>query len=133
MLQRPMGTEIVEESPKNPTVQKLKKPNLAEISKRLKNILTRIKRPKIVTVIILFMTIVLFSIALNVLSKKNAGEVVAPPVFNTNSPSPEASQDPSTENIAQRVKIYNEKLNNLKNFNQDLPKPIVDLAISFKE
>ena len=130
----PMGEEIesVEESSENSPKPLIKKPNPTELLIKLKSFLTRLKKPRVFTLAILFLTIILISIALNLLSRKNKEDVIPPPDFQSSAPSPNTSQEPSTENIAQRVEIYNKKLNTLKNFNEDLPKPIVDLDISFK-
>ena|SRR3989344_4065499 len=128
----PMGQEIDQEPEEAANNQKQQNPKLMDITAKLKNFLLHLKRPKPITLIILFVTVILISIALNFLSKTNKEEAVTPAAFQSGSPSPNSSVDPGTENIAQRVKVYTEKLNSLKSFQTDLPKPIVDLDISFK-
>lgn len=98
----------------------------------LKTFVLRFKRPRMITIIILFSTLVLVSIGLNLLSKKNQEAASNSVTFQNNSPSPETSTNPNTESITKRVKVYTDKLNSLDNYQQKLQKPIVDLDISFK-
>lgn len=125
----PMEQEIIKEE----NIEKGLPLRMQTLPTRLKNLTTRLKRPKPITLIILFSTVILISVALNLVSKNNQDKGITPTAFQTSTPSPEGSTDPGTENIAQRVKLYNEKLNSFKNYQQSLEKPIVDLAISFKQ
>ena len=133
-----MEQEIVKEEnitpQENETAKNPPKLNVQpkKILERLKIIALHLKRPKLITIIILFSTLVVIAIALNLLSKKNQEEILSPPAIQTNSPSPQASGDISTQNITQRVKTYNSKLESLDNYQQKLQRPIVDLDISFK-
>ena len=98
----------------------------------LKNLILHLKKPKPITVTILFVSLVLISIGLNLLSKKNAEETPNNSSTALTSPSPTQSADPNTQNVSARVKAYSTKLDKMDNFQKNLQKPIVDLDISFK-
>ena len=120
----PMGEEIVQEENLNSQED--------TASQKPDKVQAGFKRPKLLTLIILFSTIVLIIVGLNLLSKRNQEETSQAPTFTKASSSPEASANPTNENIAQRVKTYNAKLDSLDGYQKKLQKPIVDLDISFK-
>jgi hypothetical protein len=90
------------------------------------------RKTQIISLVILLLTLVVISIALNLMSQKEQEEVIVPETYVA-SPSPSASTDPSLENINQRVQEYNEKLDNMDNYEKCLTNPIVELDISYDE
>lgn len=109
--------------------KKLQVPNLAKI----KTLLATVKKPKLITLGILLITAIVVLLALNLVSTKKEEEVPTTRVETLTSPNPSPSADPSLENIAQRVKAYNDKLDKLEKYQKKLIYPIVDLEISFQQ
>lgn len=104
----------------------------AGLFSKAKSVLKGLRKPKFITLAILLITLAVSLLALNLMSKKE--EVVESfPQAQVNSPSPQGSADPTVENIAQKVKTYNEKLDNLDNYQKKLSYPIVNLDISFEK
>lgn len=126
-VNEPMEQEIVKEENLNNQENTPKNPPKVNIQPK-----KVLDHQKLITIIILFSTIVVITIGLNSLSKKNQEEISSQPLSQTNSPQPAAPADTNSQNIAQRVKTYNSKLESLDNYRKKLQRPIVDLEISFK-
>lgn len=132
MEQEIVTEENLPQAQQSPEIKLKKTFQAPKIStEKIKAGIKNFKRPKLITLVILFVTLVIISIGLNLLSKKNAEEITPPPAFQ-NSSQPESSPDPNAQNISARVKIYNTKLDALMDFSKKLQKPIVDLDIEFK-
>lgn len=131
----PIEQEIVKEENPQEAAEPSKpvpKKEPAQISKVATNIFKGLKRPKIVTLVILLGLGVLVFLSLNLLMVKQQEREQEPGLPQTQiSPSP--STDPSLANIAQRVETYGKKIDTLDNFKKKLAKPIVDLEIDFEE
>lgn len=97
---------------------------------KIKQILLGLKKPKFITLGILLATALVIILTLSLMSSKNEN-VSSPTEFPTLSPIPSPSQEPSLENIAQRVKNYNDQLESRQTYQNRLPYPIVDLDINF--
>lgn len=109
--------------------KKLQVPSLAKI----KTLMANIKNPKLITLGILLITAIVVLLALNLVSTKKEEEPSTVRVETLTSPKPSSSGDPSLENITQRVKAYNDKLDKLEKYQKKLTYPIVDLDISFQQ
>ena len=133
MEQEIVKEENLESSGETPTDgPKKPKLELKKTTETLRTFSKHLKRPKSITIAVLFLTVILISVALNLLSKKNQEIITTSTESQTNLPSPEATASTSNENINQKVKSYTNKLNSLDNYQKELQKPIVDLDISFK-
>ena len=97
-----------------------------------KVVLPFFKKPKIVSLIILLLTLVVISLALTLMDNKKKEEKPPEIPLEITSPTPSPSTDPSLETINKRVTLYNQKLDELEDYRKKLNYPIVDLDISFE-
>ena len=93
----------------------MKIPNLSQA-------ILQLKKPKILTLGILLLTIAIAVLALNLLAKRNRENPFLPPA---------TSLDPELQSVAEKISRYNAKLDNFKDFRKELIYPIVDLDIKF--
>lgn len=98
----------------------------------VKSKLPKLSRGKVLTLVILLVTLIVVILALNLMSQKQKEQEVTAP-DQTPVESPQASTNPSNEEIARRVNEYNAKLDNMQNYSEKLQYPIVDLEISFEK
>jgi len=100
----------------------MKIPNLSQA-------ILQLKKPKILTLGILLLTIAIAVLALNLLAKRNREN----PFLPAQNPfqSPATSLDPELQSVAEKISRYNAKLDNFKDFRKELIYPIVDLDIKF--
>ena len=109
-------------------VKKLLLLKLATVKSALKNI----KKPKFITLGILIITAAVVILAMNLASQEEKEETPTTQA-QIASPSPSPSGDSSLENIAQRVKAYTDRLDNLQEYQKKIIYPIVDLEINFEK
>lgn len=128
----PIEQEIIkEEAPEtNPKTSSANK--VSQIISRISKVIFLFKKPKIITLLILVLSIIVIYFALTLLGQKQKEGSLLPKIQETQ-PSPETSQDPTLAGIAQKVQNYSKKIDNLESYRKKLMKPIVDLEINFKE
>lgn len=133
-----MEEEIIEEGnpqeKKQGPASKIKLPKIKvrSLAPKVKNFILNFKRPKLITLITLFTTLVLISLALNLLIQKTQTQNAQQQASQQIS-SPKATAEETNSSISQRVKSYEDELDHLDNYQKKLAKPIVDLDISFKQ
>ncbi|OGD88570.1 hypothetical protein A2693_03650 [Candidatus Curtissbacteria bacterium RIFCSPHIGHO2_01_FULL_40_12] len=91
-----------------------------------------IKRPKIITLFLLFAIILAIYTALALLASKRQPEEITQTTIETSSPSPEVVTDPALIKIANDIDNFKLELDKQEGFSSDLFPPILDLEISFK-
>ena len=133
-----MENEIVEEenvsTPTPKTDEKTKKKIKiypANILGFLKSLVFSFKKPKIITLFILFASIIVIYAGLTLLSVKQKDEKPNIAKIEAESPSPQATVDPNLAQIQKRVEEYNQKLDNLASPKRPSA-PQVDLNIKFE-
>ena len=128
----PMEEEIASEEVTNEENQKRPEPkSKAGIPKmRLHFTLTK---PKIITLVILFMIILATYFALLLLSANKPEENLSSIPTNTTTYSPKPLVDPETAALINKVETYNKKLDTLNNYPKKLAPPSVQLDISFEK
>lgn len=133
-----MESEIVEEentsTPTSKTDEKTKKKikiHPANILGFLKNLVFSFKKPKIITLFILFASIIVVYAGLTLLSVKQKETEPSIAKIEAESPSPQATIDPDLAQIQKRVEEYNQKLNNLTSLKRPAA-PQVNLNIKFE-
>lgn len=89
------------------------------------------KKPKIITLIILFASILVIHLGLKLLSTPDQ-EIVQIPIIEKASPTPKTTIDPELEKLAKEVSTYNNKLGALDNYLKKLSLPATELDISFE-
>lgn len=90
-------------------------------------------KPKIITLVILFMIILATYFALLLLSSNKPKDELTIIPTNTTSYSPKPSVDPQTADLINKVETYNKKLDTLDNYQKKLAPPSVQLDISFEK
>lgn len=132
----PIEQEITkEEIPQKSAGEKpktLPKIQIAKVKASSLSILNGLKRPKIITLIILFGIGLLVYLGLTLMTTRQEEEETKLSTAETPAV-PSATPDATLANIAQRVEAYGQKIDSLDNFKKKLAKPIVDLEISFEE
>lgn len=128
----PIEQEITKEEPKEAKVDNAKPKSLPKIFSNIPKLALFFKKPKIATIAILVLSIVVIYFALSLIGQKPQEENTIPNAAQT-LPSPETSEAPSLNNIAQRVDTYSKKIDALENYAKSLTKPIVDLEIDFEK
>ena len=98
---------------------------------KIKNTVLAIKKPKIITLIILLLTILTIYAAMSLISKKQPDQLVQMTTSEVSAPSPKSVVNPAIESLNKNLENYSKKLNSLTNFDEKLNEPIVDLEISF--
>lgn len=114
-----------------------KKKKTAKLSLQLfynfaKKVVLGFKRPKIITLVLLFSAVVVIYTALALLASKKQPEEIIQPTVELSSPSPKTITDPTLLKIAQDVNKFKSELVKQEGFSGDLLPPILDLDISFK-
>lgn len=104
---------------------------IPKLLSKIKGLIFSIKKPRVITVIILTLAIFVIYLSLELIGQKQQEEAISTKV-REDQPSPETSQDPTLANIAQRVESYSKKIDALDSYKKRLTKPIVDLEIMFK-
>jgi|SRR3972149_9910968 len=92
-----------------------------------------VTKPKIITLVILFMIILSVYFALLLLALNNPKGDLAIIPTNTTSYSPKPSVDPQTATLINKVKTYNKNLDTLNNYPKKLAPPSAQLDISFEK
>jgi len=121
-----------EESQQTPDAKKISKFQIKNLLTTTQKIALRFKKPKIATLVLLFIFLIAIYSALALLSKRNQQEIPSVPTVELTSPSPQASIDSKLTEITKKVENYNKKLENLDSYSSKLTPPIVDLEIEFK-
>lgn len=130
----PIEQEIIKEETQKSAGERSKflpKIQTAKVKASILNILRGVRRPKIITLIILFGIGLLVYLGLTLMTTRQEKEETKPSTQETPTV-PSATSDASLTNIAQKVEAYGQKIDSLDNFQKKLAKPIVDLAIDFK-
>ena len=127
----PMEQEIItEENISEPVNQKNEGPKLKLPT--IKIHLT-LKKPRLITLVILFGLIVVIYLGLILLSSKDQNEIVTAPPPLTTTASPKPSINPQFTDLSKKIETYNNKLDNLDDYQKKLPPPQVQLDISFEK
>ncbi len=110
---------------------KISKPNIAQGAKNLQQKLRNFKKPKLITIFILFAVVMVVFVLLIVLSSRNSSKVeVVPDVVVTN-PKATPKKDPQTAEIEKTVDEFDKKVDNLSNSINNYKPPEVDLKMNF--
>ena len=127
----PMEQEIInEENIPEPVNQKNEGPKLK--LPKIKINLT-LKKPRLITLAILFGLIVVIYLGLILLSSKDQNEIVTAPPLVTTTTSPKSSINPQFADLSKKIESYNNKLDNLDDYQKKLALPQVQLDISFEK
>ena len=90
-------------------------------------------KPKIITLVVLFMIILAVYFALLLLSSSKPEDDLSAISTKTTSSSPKPSVDPQTAALLNKVETYNKKLDTLNNYPKKLAPPLIELDISFEK
>lgn len=90
------------------------------------------KKPKIITLIILFASILVIYSAFALLAAKRQPEVITQQTLEFPSPSPMEITNPGLIQIASDIDRFKQEVGKQEDFSSDLFPPIIDLEISFK-
>ena len=97
----------------------------------LKNITGYLKKPKIITLVLLGLIAIVVYLGLNLLSRKNEEAAVDNTPKAVTSTSPQASINPKTAGITREIDNFKSKLENSPVDTAQLDPPKVDLNITF--
>lgn len=100
---------------------------------RLKATLFKIKRPKVIIIAVLALTIIAVYIALMLVSKQTDEEFVNIDNLRKASPVSQTPTDPYMMELTNKIKAYNDKLDDAESFKKRLAKPTVELDINFEK
>ncbi len=103
-----------------------------KIFSAFKNILISSRKPKLVTLILLFIMILVVYFALILLSQRQK-EIPQVPSLTTQNFSPKTSQNPQVSNLNAQISAFNSKLDALDNYQKKLSLPSTELDISFEK
>jgi len=127
----PMEQEIInEENIPEPVNQKNEGPKLK--LPKIKINLT-LKKPRLITLAILFGLIVVIYLGLILLSSKDQNEIVTAPPLVTTTTSPKSSINPQFADLSKKIETYINKLDNFRDYQKKLAAPQVQLDISFEK
>jgi|SRR3989344_6397191 len=103
-----------------------------ELFTSLKKLALSFKKPKIITLIILFASILAIYSAFALLAAKRQPEVITQQNLEFPSPSPVEISDPGLIQIASDIDKFKQEVDKQENFSSELFPPVIDLEISFK-
>lgn len=127
----PMEQEIInEENIPEPDNQKNEGPKLK--LPKIKIHLS-LKKPRLITLVILFGLIVVIYLGLILLSSKGQNEIVTAPLPLTTTTSPKSSSNPQFADLSKKIETYNNQLDNFRDYQKKLAPPQVQLDISFEK
>src|SRR3989344_3634738 len=127
----PMEQEIItEENISEPVNQKNEGPKLK--LPKIKIHLT-LKKPKLITLVSLVGLIFVIYLGLLLLSSKDQDEIVTAPPPLTTTTSPKSMINPQFADLSKKIESYNNKLDNLDDYQKKLALPQVQLDISFEK
>jgi len=129
---KPMEEEITSEEtvPQTNQQEKEQKPKVKLPKIKLHFTVTK---PKIITLVILFMIIMVTYFALLLLASNSQENNLPATVTDTTSYSPKPSIDPQIADLTNKVDAYNKQLDTLDNYQKKLAPPSVQLDISFEK
>lgn len=97
------------------------------------NIHLTLKKPRLITLVILFGLIMVIYLGLLLLSSKDQNEIVTTYQPVTATASPKSSIDPQFADLSKKIETYNNKLDNFRDYQKKLAPPSVQLDISFEK
>lgn len=137
LMEEEIGKEDKIASPKQPQITTDKTKNKIlfgpiQLFNWAKKISLGIKRPKIITLVILFSVMVATYTALALLASKKEPPPITETAGEIPSPTPKKITDPKLIEIANEVENLKTEIDKQEAFSKDLFPPVLDLNISFK-
>ncbi len=126
--------KLAQQNPKQTTPAKTKPKAIdpQAVFARTKKIILGIKRPKILTLTILFAVLLTAYTALALLASKKEPPPIAEPQLEIASPTPKQITDPRLLEIADNIEEFKTELEKQEKLTDEFLPPIIDLNISFK-